>query len=107
MEKKMCFRHNSHFGTVSIKAVDKNVQRAEQEKEYLKLKKQFLKDHPVCQVKGCTKKACDVHHQKGRLGALLTNMTYFLGVCRGHHKTIEQNPRWSREQGYSVSRLAK
>lgn len=105
--KKMCFRHNSHFGNVTIKAVDKAVTRAEDEKQYKVVRKQFLKDHPICQVKGCNKPAAEVHHKKGRIGTLLTDVKSFLGTCRSHHKQIEQNPLWAKQEGYSLSRLSK
>ena len=41
---------------------------------------------------------------RGRLGDLLVDPRFFLGVCRRCHDRIELNPAWAHEMGYSVSR---
>lgn len=61
----------------------------------------------MCQVDGCCRYAQEVHHRKGRLGDLLTDTKYFLAVCGICHNKIELQPKWAKENGYSVSRLAK
>jgi hypothetical protein len=78
--------------------------RRKQNKEYLKIRAQFLKDNPKCAVTG--KEATEVHHKKGRTGNLLTDVRYFLPVSREAHQKIELNPDWAKEQGYSLSRLS-
>lgn len=65
-------------------------------------RKIHLLENPNCEV--CGKEATEVHHQKGRIGELLTNMRYFLSVCRGCHMKIENEPLWAIEKGYSKFR---
>lgn len=77
--------------------------RAIQNKEYLRLRKQFLKENPNCAVYPYLK-ATDVHHKKGRIGNLLTDTRYFLAVSRQAHTQIELNPNWARENGYILNR---
>lgn len=86
---------------------NRSVKRAKQEREYSAIRVQFLYDYPVCQVPGCYMTSHQVHHKKGRIGDLLTDVRYFLAVCWGCHKQIEENPKWAKENGYSLSRLSK
>lgn len=81
--------------------------RAIQNKEYSKLRLEYLNEHPICDVGLCGAYATDIHHIAGRIGNKLTDITNFLAVCRKHHCEIEKNPIWAKEQGYSKSRLAK
>jgi Pyruvate/2-oxoacid:ferredoxin oxidoreductase delta subunit len=76
---------------------------------YRKLKNQFLKEHPVCEipVKGCTHQAIDVHHTKGREGELLTDVRFFKAGCRNCHIWVTVNSKQAIEMGYSVSRHKK
>jgi hypothetical protein len=77
--------------------------RSAQNKEYIKLRKEFLKNNPICAVTG--KQATEIHHMKGRIGKLLTDVNYFLPVSREAHIKIELFPNWAKEKGYSISRL--
>lgn len=79
--------------------------RASQYREYLKLRAEYLAAKPICE---CCKwrPATDCHHQKGKIGAMLTNVAFFLSVCRECHYKIEHNPTWAKENGFSLSRLA-
>jgi len=79
--------------------------RAKENREYLKVRKVFLESLIYCQVKGCKELATEVHHKKGRIGKLLTDISYFLGVCRECHSKIELEPLWAKENGYSLNRL--
>ena len=86
-----------------------SVKRAKQNREYLKLKDIFLTENPVCQAKinrHCTNEATQIHHQRGRVGALLTDTNNFLAVCYQCHAHIELNPILAKELGFSKSRLA-
>jgi hypothetical protein len=76
-------------------------------KEYLKVRKIFLESLIFCQVKNCKGLATEIHHKKGRIGKLLTDISYFLGVCRECHSKIELEPMWAKENGYSLNRLDK
>jgi len=83
--------------------------RKAEEKEYKKKRAAFLALHTICQAKieGCKGKATEVHHMKGRVGDNYLNMKYFLSVCHHCHDIIERNPAFARQQGFSLSRLAK
>lgn len=103
--KEYCFMHNAKYGTIKIKNSDNSADRAEQEKEYKKLSKTFLKTNPICEVKDCGKPSSDTHHRAGRIGNLLTDTALFMAVCRKHHKQITDNSKWAIQEGYSLSRL--
>lgn len=72
-------------------------------KAYLTLREVFLKGK-ICPVTG--QRATQIHHKKGRIGSLLCDVKYWLAVSDEGHKKIELNPKWAKEQGYSLSRLA-
>lgn len=74
-------------------------------REYRKVRDEFMKTHSVCQVDGCKNIPTDVHHMRGKIGDLLTDVNFFLAVCRGCHTRIETNPEWAKENGYSLNRL--
>ncbi len=78
--------------------------RSIQNKEYLKIREQFLKDNPKCKV--CGKDANQIHHAKGRINALLSDLSYFIAVCGQCHTKIELNPLWAKENDYSLNRTA-
>lgn len=80
--------------------------RANQEREYSKLRRKFLIENPVCQVEGCGCEATDVHHRGGRIGKRLTDVSLFMAVCRSHHNYIELHPQEAKAKGFSISRLA-
>jgi hypothetical protein len=93
----------SKFVAPIAKTSDK---RAKLDLAYSVLRKNFLKNHPVCQVKDCEHQSTDVHHKKGR-GEYYLDETTFLAVCRSHHIAIEKAPLWAKAQGYSLDRLSK
>jgi hypothetical protein len=107
MEKFKCpdpeCRNYGKYCRIHITDVEKP--REQLEKQYLKIKKKFLADNPLCGVDGCWKSSEDVHHQKGRTGNLLIDTAHFLPVCRAHHKNIEEKPIEAKAQGHSKSRL--
>lgn len=82
--------------------------RATQEREYSKLRKDFLLSSPTCQAKLptiCTIHATDIHHTKGRISDLLTDTNFFLAVCRACHTWIETHPIESKELNFSISKI--
>jgi len=81
--------------------------RAIQNKEYSKVRKEYLRLNPLCAVMEfeCTIKATTIHHRKGRVGNLLIDTTFFLPVCMNCHDKIEKLPLWAKSKGYSLSRL--
>lgn len=84
--------------------------------QYSKERNEYMKDHPYCQVFGCTLIATELHHKKGRVGyadnwarrngiKLTVDKRWFMSVCHQHHRMIEDHPAWAREMEYSLSRL--
>ena len=81
-----------------------STKRGKQVREYKKIRIQYLRNNPLCEV--CGGLATTIHHKKGRIGELLTNTKYFLPACMRCHDKIEINPEWAREKGYSLNRLS-
>lgn len=73
---------------------------------YMVLREQFLKRKPFCEahLPDCAVNATDVHHKKGRTGALFLDDTEFLAVCRTCHSWIENNHVDAKLLGFSKSR---
>jgi len=91
-----------------------STKRALELKEYSKLRKAYLVDHPYCEVwlrehateclktagiNGCPE-ATDIHHRKGRVGKMLLDTQYWLAVSREMHDNIHRNPKWAYAKGY-------
>lgn len=93
---------------VPIKKVsDKKVQ---QDKLYSILRKNFLKNNPICaahSLLNCSPVATTIHHPSGRVGDRYLDDSEFIGLCIQGHTYVELNPEWSKENGFSKSRLAK
>lgn len=79
--------------------------RAEQNKEYLKVRKEYLTEYPFCEFPGCHRKSTECHHKLGRVEHLLTNPVYFAALCSEHHKWVENNPLQAKAMGLSLDRL--
>lgn len=71
---------------------------------YAKLKAHYLKIYPCCEVADCHNKSIDIHHSRGRENGLLTNVDFFLAVCRECHTKITTDSAWAVSQGYSILR---
>jgi hypothetical protein len=84
-----------------VKIKQKSFKRKVEEKEYSKLRKEFLETHPNCQAKlpGCTFYSTDVHHMEKR-GINYLNVTSWLSACRICHSWIELNKKEARELGF-------
>lgn len=78
--------------------------RESQEREYSKLRKQYLEYYPCCEVIGCHQKATEIHHKAGREGHRLTETDNFLAVCKACHGRITINSAWAIKEGYSILR---
>jgi hypothetical protein len=103
-------RREQKLGIVTIGVVKKITKIKPRSKKmdknmviYNKLRKQFLKEHPICPVTG--EMATDIHHKRGRLGKLLLDQKFWLAVSRKGHKAIEANPEWAKKMGFSENRL--
>lgn len=99
--------------------------RSKQEREYQKVRAVFLAEHPFCKVcqdmgikngevfyyeplfgavtLASPMPATDVHHMGRREGKWLTDVRFFLPVCRPHHDFIERHGDWAREHGYLLT----
>jgi hypothetical protein len=84
----------------------RSVKRLKQEREYAKLRRIYLFNYPICQFSECLSNATEVHHKKGRIGDLLTDEKYFIGLCKFHHDWVESHPIEAKEHGYSLTRTA-
>jgi hypothetical protein len=78
------------------------------DKLYLKMRKPFLKENPICKanLSGCQTNAIEVHHKKGR-GRYLLDVTTWLPTCRNCHRTITDNSKMAIEKGLSISKFKK
>lgn len=80
--------------------------RVEQEKEYLIVRAEYLRNYAKCEV--CeVAESTETHHICGRIGKRLTDKDFFLAVCRSCHQKIELNPDWARQKGYILNRFNK
>lgn len=48
------------------------------------------------------RKATQIHHKRGRVGADLLDTRYFMGICDPCHRHVHENPAWAYEQGHLV-----
>jgi len=79
---------------------------AQKNREYAKLRKQFLNEKSICRAKidRCSLIATDIHHTKGR-GKYHLDTSTWLSVCRNCHMWIENNPADAKELGFSSDRI--
>jgi len=75
-------------------------------RQYTKLRKQFLNESSVCKAKidKCSINATDIHHTKGR-GKYHLDTSTWLAVCRNCHIWIENYPVHAKELGFSSDRI--
>ena len=76
--------------------------RQKELREYSKLRKAYLSEHPTCEV--CEEKpATDIHHRHSRgLGGAFVDLSNFVGVCRSCHRMIHEQPSKARENGWLI-----
>ena len=60
-------------------------------------------ENKSCKI--CGKEATDIHHMKGRVGKLLNDMRFMIGLCRSCHSRVEENPEWAISNGYSIQKV--
>lgn len=86
------------------------------DKKYSRIRKEFLSlpENKICPVEN--KPAIEIHHKMGKEGfadvwarqnniPLLIDVRFFLAVSRDGHNKIEANPKWAKENGYSIKRV--
>lgn len=79
-----------------------SAKRKKELEEYERVRDIYMAEHKTCEVKGCFREANDLHHKAGRIGSLLTDINYFMAVCRGCHDKIHENPKWAESKGYII-----
>lgn len=79
-------------------------QRAAEYATYRSLKNYFLSQRSYCEMPSetgaptCLRTATQVHHIKGRSGALLCDTRWFMAVCQECHDYIENHKKWARQK---------
>jgi hypothetical protein len=73
-------------------------------KEYAAMAASFILKYAKCVVYP-NRRATDVHHTRGRLGALLVDKKWWLPVSRAGHNWIHNNPKEATERGFLFSRF--
>jgi len=77
--------------------------KAKELSKYKRLRDEYMKVNSFCEVRGCSRKAVDLHHKISREFALL-DIDVFMAVCRECHNKIEENDKWARDNGYKLSK---
>ena len=82
------------------------------DKKYLKLRKQFLIDHPTCacngSIPGCTgsdPQYLTIQHKRGRVGSLYLDIRYWCTLALSCHQYINEHPDIALELGLAEHRL--
>ncbi|TDO21904.1 hypothetical protein [Pedobacter duraquae] len=73
---------------------------------YRKNRDEYFKQNPVCEFPGCTCRDITLHHMRGRIGALLTDVMNFKSLCLEHHEFVELNPEEAKRLDLSRERLS-
>ena len=95
---------------LKLKAVYKIPQVSKKRKveqlQYQVLRTEFLSkpENKICPITG--QPTTDIHHKKGRIGSLFLNTEFWIALSREGHKFVEENPEWSKANGYSLNRLS-
>lgn len=105
------WNYRASLKPIKIKAIGKPIpkfssKQLEQLKKYRKIRDAFMANKKCeAQLDGCSIKATDLHHAKGKIGDLLTDQRYFKALCRNCHSYLEVHPDEAKEKGFSLSRL--
>lgn len=73
--------------------------REKENRIYRTLRKQYLSEHPECEMPECRRAATDIHH-KNKRGKNLNKVDTWMALCRPCHTLIENNKSWARENNY-------
>ncbi len=80
--------------------------RAAMERQYTKQRREFLHSRPQCEFPQCQQPATQVHHRRGRVGALLLDEEHWTAICGPHHQYVTEHPRHAYELGLSERRVS-
>jgi hypothetical protein len=95
---------------LKLKAVYKipkvSKKRQVEQLQYQVLRTEFLSkpENKICPITNLPTN--DIHHKKGRVGTLFLNTEFWIALSREGHKFVEENPKWAKENGYSLNRLS-
>lgn len=94
-------RRTKLTNSAPIKAVSNK--RAGQLREYFKVKKAWKdkrqrEGRMKCDSCGLVR-GTETHHSRGRNGALLFDVRFFLLLCHSCHEHVHAHPAWARERG--------
>lgn len=94
-----CFYHWFESPEPIKKVSDK---RKVENREYTKLRKEFLADNPICFIEGCSKIADTIEHTAGR-GINYLNVDTWKPCCLEHNLELETNSELSKK--YQLSKI--
>lgn len=78
--------------------------RSAQERACARLRPEWMAAHPWCER--CGAPATDLHHRKGRTGALLCDSRWFAALCAHCHQHTHDQPAESYRTGLMLRRTA-
>lgn len=95
-----------------LRSEEKTISAALRRQEYAQAKLSYFADIAwpngkkwIGKCRCCGKRAfLEVHHTRGRRGALLTDTRHWLAVCRKCHTWIHNNPDEARNRGWLAKR---
>jgi hypothetical protein len=73
--------------------------RAIERRTYSALRKQYLAEHPWCELIP-TLRATQIHHKNKCRGARLNDTSEWMAISYAGHRLIEDNKGWARANGY-------
>lgn len=102
---------NSCYRINNVKPIKKVSDKLKSNLEkYYEVRDKYLSENPKCEANiECKGKntATDIHHKKGRIGKMLTDVKFFMAVCRDCHTWIHDNDAKARELGFLLSKNGK
>lgn len=95
---KSCTLREERYTLKKTKISPISQKEKERKKLYKILRKDYLKEHPKCEI--CGNEAGEIHHKSGRIGENLFN--HFMAICRNCHVKIhdQMSHEEAVEKGY-------
>lgn len=100
LHRKQGLKRSGTLRRTPLRRVSKK--RAKQNREYSRLREEFLRSKPICDV--CGARATEIHHKKGRFRDRLLDQDYFAPLCQTCHRKVHLNPKWAYSVGLMVPR---
>lgn len=89
-----------------MRAVSKKLAVAR--RQYAKQWAAFFAEPRGCEFPlGCDRLATQVHHRRGRIGALLTDERYWSALCGPCHRWVTEHPARAYDLGISERRIGQ